>query len=126
MNHSVRFIVYSALPSGKPPWIVDYQRKHPRFPLDTPVGITILGGDEGTIAARTADVSESGLRLNVPVPVAIGETLRVEISDEVFVGVVRNSESFSDAESIVGLELIHGIGRDKLQELLDEWTVSAF
>ena len=105
---------------------MDYQRKHPRFPLDTPAEITILGGDEGAVSARTADVSESGLRLNVPVTVAIGETLRVEISDEVFVGVVRNIEELSDSEAIVGLELIHGIERDKLQNLLDEWTVAAF
>ena len=105
---------------------MDYQRKHARFPLNTPAEITILGGDEGTITARTADVSERGLRLFVPLAIAVGETLRVEISDEVFVGVVRNIEALSDGESLVGLELIHGIERDKLQELLDEWTVEAF
>lgn len=105
---------------------MDYQRKNARFPLDTPAEILILGGDEGPIAGRTADVSEGGLRLNLPLPVTIGETLRVEISDEVFVGVVRNVEALSDSESMVGLELIHGIERDKLQDLLDEWTVAAF
>ena len=105
---------------------MDYQRKHPRFPLDTPAEITILGGDEGAIAARTADFSEAGLRLTLSVPVSIGETLRVEISDEVFVGVVRNVEALSESESLVGLELIHGVGRDKLQDLIDEWTVAAF
>ena len=105
---------------------MDYQRKYARFPLDTPAEITILGGDEGTITASTADVSEGGLRLNLPLTVTIGETLRVEISDEVFVGVVRNVEALSDSESVVGLELIHGIGRDKLQDLLDEWMVEAF
>ena len=81
---------------------------------------------DGTIAARTADVSETGLRLTVPVAVSVGETLRVEISDEVFVGVVRNIEELSDSESLVGLELVHGIERNKLQDLLDEWTVEAF
>ena len=105
---------------------MDYQRKHARFPLDTPAAITILGGEEGSIAARTADVSEGGLRLMVLVPVSIGETLRVEIADEVFVGVVRNSEAVSDAETIVGVELIHGIEREQLQGLIDEWTVAAF
>ncbi len=105
---------------------MDYQRKHPRFPFNTPAEITILGGDEGSVAARTADLSESGLRLSIPVPVTLGETLRVEISDEVFVGVVRNVEALSDSESLVGLELIHGIERSKLQDLLDEWTVEAF
>ena len=105
---------------------MDYQRKHARFPLDTPVEITILGADEGTITARIADVSERGLRLNVRLAVAVGETLRVEISDEVFVGVVCNVEALSDGESLVGLELIHGIERVKLQELLDEWAVEVF
>ena len=104
---------------------MDYQRKHPRFPINTPAEITILGGDEGTMTARTADVSEGGLRLAIPVPVSIGETLRVEISDEVFVGVVRNSAPAGEIENIVGLELIHGIERDKLKDLLDEWTVAA-
>ena len=105
---------------------MDYQRKHARFPLDTPAEITILGGGEGAIAGRTADISESGLRLNLPIGVTLGETVRVEISDEVFVGVVRNIEALSDSESVVGLELIHGIERDKLQDLLDEWMVEAF
>ena len=62
----------------------------------------------------------------MPVSVALGETLRVEISDEVFVGVVRNIEVLSDSESLVGLELIHGIELSKLQDLMDEWTVAAF
>ena len=88
--------------------------------------ITVLGGDEGPIAATTADVSENGLRLNVAIQVSIGETLRVEISDEVFVGIVRNCDVITDSETVVGLELIHGIERGKLQELLDEWTVAAF
>lgn len=105
---------------------MDYQRKHPRFAFDTLAEITVLGGDHGAVSARTADLSENGLRLNVPVSVALGETLRVEISDEVFVGVVRNIEVLSDSESLVGLELIHGIELSKLQDLMDEWTVAAF
>ena len=85
-----------------------------------------MGSDEGSISARTADLSEGGLRLAMVANVALGETVRVEISDEVFVGVVRNIEVLSDSESLVGLELIHGIERSKLQDLLDEWTVAAF
>jgi hypothetical protein len=105
---------------------VDYQRKHPRFPIDTPASVSILGGDEGAIATRVADVSEAGLRLISPVTVAIGETLRVEIAEEVFVGIVRNSEDINGTETLVGLELIHCIELGKLQGLLDEWTVRAF
>jgi hypothetical protein len=105
---------------------VDYQRKHPRFPIDTPAIITVLGAEQGAIAARIADLSEGGLRLAVPLPVAVGETLRVEIGDEVFVGVVRNTEELGKCERLVGLELIHGIERDKLQDLLDEFAVGAF
>ena len=108
---------------------MDYQRKHPRFALDTPAEIIILGGNEGPIRGRVADVSESGLKLAIPFPVAIGETLRVEISDEVFVGVVRNSErgkGRNKTETVAGLELVHGIQRGKLQDLLDEWSVQSF
>ena len=94
--------------------------------MDTPAAVTVLGGDEGSISARVADVSEAGLRLVVPYPVAIGETLRVEISDEVFVGVVRNSEETINDETVAGLELVHAIARGKLQDLLDEFAVEAF
>ncbi len=107
-------------------WIVDYQRKHPRFDVDTPAAISILGDEDGSIAGRVADVSEAGLRLILPIHVAIGETLRVEISNEVFVGVVRQSEESGDGEVAAGMELLHSIDRGKLQELLDEWTVQAF
>ena len=105
---------------------MDYQRKHPCFPFNTPAEITVLGGDHGAVSARTGDLSENGLRLHVPVSVALGETLRVEISDKVFVGVVRNIEALSESESLVGLELIHGIELSKLHDLMDEWTVAAF
>jgi len=105
---------------------VDYQRKHPRFPVDTPAAITILGGTEATISARVADVSEGGLMLISPVPVTLGETLRVEIADEVLVGIVRNSEGINGTETLTGLELLHSVERGKLQGLLDEWTVKAF
>lgn len=122
----MRFIFYSIDKMTGARWSVDYQRKHARFPIDTPASVTILGGDEGSITARVADVSEAGLRLFSPVPVAIGETLRVEIDDEVFVGIVRNSEIISDTEVLAGLELVHSIGRVKLHDLLEEWTVQAF
>ena len=105
---------------------MDYQRRHPRFPVDTPAAITILGGTEATISARVADVSEGGLRLISPVPVALGETLRVEIADEVLVGIARNSEGINGTETLTGLELLHSVERGKLQGLRDEWTVRAF
>ena len=105
---------------------MEYQRKHPRFPLDTPAEVTILGSDQGSIAARVADVSEAGMRLMIPSEVAIGETLRVEIAGEVFVGVVRNSAEGVNDETLAGLELIHWIERSKLQDLLDEFAVEAF
>ena len=105
---------------------MDYQRKHPRFPLDTPASISMLGSEGGAIAARVADVSEAGLRLICPVPVAIGETLRVEIANEVLVGIVRNNEPVNGGEFLAGLELIHWIERNKLEGLLEEWTVQAF
>ena len=105
---------------------MDYQRKHPRFEVDTPAAISILGGEEGSIEGRVGDVSEGGFKLILPVPVAIGETLRVEISEDVFVGVVRQSEEYSAVETAAGLELLHWIERDKLKALIDEWTVKAF
>ena len=105
---------------------MDYQRKHPRFDVDTPAAVTILGAEDGPIAARVGDFSQSGLKLRLPVPITSGETLRIEIGEEVFVGVIRHIDPFGDAETEVGVELIHWIERDQLQHLLDEWTVKAF
>lgn len=108
---------------------MDYQRKHPRFDIDTPAAVTFVGGDGKSIDARVADLSESGLKIKLPNAVPIGETLRVEIAGDVFVGVVRNCDCPKRKKSagcLAGVELIHWIERKKLQNLLAEFSVGAF
>ncbi|HEY3743045.1 MAG TPA: PilZ domain-containing protein [Bryobacteraceae bacterium] len=107
---------------------MDYPRKHPRFAIDTPAAVTLLGGDGASTKARVADLSESGLKIKLPKPVAVGETLRVEIAGDVFVGVVRNCDCKKGKSGgcLAGLELIHWIERARLQNLLDEFSVGTF
>jgi hypothetical protein len=88
--------------------------------------MSILGGEDEPIPARVANISEAGLKLISSVPVQLGETLRVEIDDNVLIGIVRYSETVNESEVLAGVELINWIDRGRLKGLLDEWTVRAF
>jgi hypothetical protein len=101
---------------------VSYQRKHQRYPIDTPASVAVLGLEEHGMAARVGDISERGLKLITDIPLTLGETLRVEIETEVLVGVARNSEAAGNGYS-TGVELLNSIERTALQSLLDEWAV---
>lgn len=101
---------------------VTFERKHPRYAVDTPASVSVLGLEEQPIQARVGDISEGGIKLITRLPLTAGETLRIEIETEVLVGVVRNSES-AGGKHTAGVELMNWIERDALQSLLDEWTV---
>lgn len=104
---------------------MDFTRTHPRFEIDAPALLSFIGLEDQRLEAKVHDVSLGGVKLSSAVPVALGEIVRVEIAEDVLVGVVRNSEG-GDSENIVGIELLHWISKSKLDELLLEWAPVLF
>jgi len=63
-------------------------------------------------------------KLMVPAGFPIGEILRAEVEDEVFVAVVCYSKKTREGYSI-GTEMVHSIKRVHLDDLVGEWGVRA-
>ncbi len=97
------------------------KRKHQRFGVATHASVRVLGS-KIAVEGKIADLSQAGLRLNLPATFPVGEILRAEIGDEVFVAVVCYSRKTKDGYSI-GTEMVHSIKRDHLDALVNEWAV---
>lgn len=96
------------------------QRKHVRFGVDLSAKASVLGTQEDC-EAQIVDMSQQGLRLNVPISFPIGEIIRVESGDEVFVAVVCHSAEREDGQFTIGVRMMHSIKKIHLESLVNEW-----
>ena len=63
-------------------------RREPRFEVNQPVEVTILGNPDTRMAGRVADISGSGMRLLIDRPVALGSAVRVDLANSLLLGEV--------------------------------------
>jgi hypothetical protein len=98
------------------------KRKQPRFDVANQATVNVVGSKE-KLTGQIADISQMGFKLLVPAGFPIGEIIRAEVDDEVFVAVVCYSKKTRDGYSI-GTEMVHSIKRGHLNDLVDEWGVT--
>jgi hypothetical protein len=80
-----------------------------RFTADMPVMVTVLGAiEQPAIAGRVEDMSGSGLRFRVPLPIACGAPVKVEGNDMLLLGEVCRSQPALDGYE-VALEISHAL-----------------
>lgn len=96
------------------------QRKHVRFGVDSSAKVGVLGAQENC-EGQIVDLSQQGLRLNVPIDYPIGEIIRVESGDEVFVAVVCHSTELDNGQFSIGTRMMHSIKKVHLDSLVGEW-----
>jgi hypothetical protein len=83
----------------------DHVRRDPRFPLDEPCFISVLGnGDETRIKGLLTDFSKSGLGLHSKGYVEIGTMVYVETRSLLIAGEVRHCRPRQNGTFTVGLE----------------------
>jgi hypothetical protein len=81
------------------------RRKEPRYPTDGWASILVPSASAPrTFTARVLDVSKSGLRLRLPVPLEPGTLLQIEMRSVVTTGAVRHCSSDGEHYS-VGVQL---------------------
>jgi serine/threonine protein kinase len=96
------------VPSSKPP--VTHRRHHVRAPYVTPVSVYTSSGSE--ITARSEEISEDGMLIVSPLPLALGTALRVRfaspVSGEITVveASVRWTREVRGGRSALGLEFV--------------------
>lgn len=111
----------SAAPSGQVAETGDDKRKQPRFDVANQATVNVLGSKD-KVTGQIADISQAGFKLLVPAGFPVGEIIRAEIDEEVFVAVVCYSKKTREGYSI-GTEMMHSIKRGHLNELVGEWGV---
>jgi hypothetical protein len=99
----------------------DDKRKQPRFDVANRALVNVLGSKE-TVNGQIADLSQTGFKLLLPAGFPVGEIIRAEVDDEVFVAVVCYSKKTREGYSI-GTEMVHSIKRVHLDDLVGEWGV---
>lgn len=84
-------------------------RREQRLPANTPVTITVLGilGEPKAIGT-VLDMSGSGLRLKLPMPIPCGAPVKLETGDMLMLGEVARCEPLGQCYS-VGLSLSHSL-----------------
>jgi hypothetical protein len=105
------------------------RRREPRFQPDTPVKVKVLGWPPGpTMSGQVLDVSGSGMRLQVPLPVACGVPVEIDASETVSLGEVCRCSPVNDHYEI-GLQLshtlssLHGLDRATREQIEYEHKV---
>ena len=87
------------------------RRKEVRILGATPVTVKVLGIlPQPPMAGRVLDMSGSGLRVEVPLPIPCGASVRVETADTLMLGDVCRCEPRGDRYA-VGLMLSHSLDR---------------
>jgi hypothetical protein len=80
------------------------QRREPRIELKQPVAVTVLATPPARHTAKTRNACGRGLALEMPVPLAPGTAIRVEMNDSMLLGEVIHCRNGS-SEYLVGVEL---------------------
>jgi PilZ domain len=85
------------------------RRKEPRIAFDTPVTVTLLDPREPPpIEGRVVDMSGSGLRLSVPLPIPSGIPVQVEGADMLLLGESLRCQPDGERYQI-GISLSHSL-----------------
>ncbi len=98
------------VPSDKPH--VDHhqgknRRREPRFQPNIPVSLKVLGWPPGPIMdGHVRDVSGSGMRVRVPLPVACGASVQIESNGTLSLGEICRCNPVEDAYEL-GIQLSH-------------------
>lgn len=88
-------------------------RREPRFPVDLPAVLTVVGsaGLSGAII-RVADVSASGVGLFGPEPVEIGACVEIKLDLGILFGEVRYCQMDEDKQFRIGVAIYHMLARN--------------
>ena len=70
------------------------RRIHDRVPVAFQVRVTLVTNPEITATGEAQDISSSGLGVFLPMPLAAGSLVRVDIADSVLYGFVAHSEEW--------------------------------
>lgn len=62
------------------------QRSEVRFEVDQAVTVTLLGAEPRRCPGRVKDASDRGLAVELPVPVAVGAALEIDLPDAMVLG----------------------------------------
>src|SRR5579863_5408578 len=70
------------------------RRVHDRIPVAFQVCVTVVTNPELSATGEAEDISRSGLGLFLPIPLAAGSLVRLDIADSVLYGFVAHSEEW--------------------------------
>jgi signal transduction histidine kinase len=79
-------------------------RREPRFTVNQPVTVTIIGSSDHPLTGRIADLSRSGMRLVLEKPLAFGSRVKVEWGGHLILGSVCYCQEHGSSHAI-GLQL---------------------
>jgi hypothetical protein len=96
------------------------RRREPRYPADGRCEITPLSGGQDVLAGRVADVSRSGLRIQLPRQFQKGSRLRVQFGSMLVFVVVRWCCWVEGDTWEVGAEIDHTLSRALVERLRGE------
>ncbi|HAX42829.1 MAG TPA: hypothetical protein DCY80_09780 [Solibacterales bacterium] len=85
------------------------RRRHPRFPVNTPVRLTTLLGEAVTADARLEQLSGAGARIVSPIALPAGTPLRLDLPDTLLLGECVHCQPDGDRFSL-GVHLEHSLG----------------
>ena len=100
------------------------QRREPRLVADQSVAVTVLGDQETRLTARVKNASGRGLAIEMPVKVAPGTALKIELDDSILLGEAVYCQSGPESH-LIGVELdqvlcgLSELGK-RLQEFAEE------
>jgi hypothetical protein len=80
------------------------KRSETRYTVGQPVAVTILSGQQSTHPATVVNSSSRGIALEMPVPVAYGAALKIQVDDTLLLGEAMHC-SASDNRYTVGVLL---------------------
>jgi len=96
------------------------RRAKPRLQVAAPIDLVLVGTNQNQSSGWIANISESGVGVRLREPFNAGDTVRMEVEDQVFVGTIVHCEPQS-GEYYAGIELTYSMTRDELDEFVMEW-----
>lgn len=98
------------------------KRGETRYPVGQPVAVTILTGQESTYAGMVKNGSGKGIALEMPVPVAIGAALKIQLEDTLLLGEAIHCSPQAD-KFLVGVLLEAKVSQlSRLAAILQEFA----
>lgn len=91
----------------------DSVRREPRFPLDLPATLTVVGltGPTGG-AVRLSDVSASGVGLFSSTPAPVGACVEINLDMGLLFGEVRHCQKSDEGRFRIGIAIYHMFARE--------------